>query len=64
VADVTEAEVLVWCLDYFKARDDADAALRCSRVRYSPITIRVAVALEALGLAAPDVLMHAHDVGS
>jgi hypothetical protein len=58
----TPASVLAECLRFFASRDESNAALHCGRVRYSPITFRIAEALTAG--AAPtqlafDVMAHA-----
>lgn len=42
------AEALLWCVDYFKALDESNAAIHCAPVRYSPITFRIAEALDGL----------------
>lgn len=38
-------DVLIWCFEFFKARDEMNAKVHCSPVRWSPITVRVALAL-------------------
>lgn len=36
------SDALEWCLRHFKHLDEANAAIHCARVRYSPITFRLA----------------------
>lgn len=43
-------EALIWCLEHLARADQANAAVHCAPVRYSPITFRVAQALEHAGL--------------
>jgi len=42
------SDALVWCLEHFKTLDESNAAIHCAPVRYSPITFRVAGALDVL----------------
>lgn len=42
-------DVLTWCLIHFVHADEANAAMHCAEVRYSPITFRLAEALVSLG---------------
>jgi hypothetical protein len=42
-------EALIWCLEHLAHTDQANAAMHCAPVRYSPITFRVAEALEHAG---------------
>ena len=54
--------VLADCLRYFAHRDESNAALHGSQVRYSPITFRIAEALTASDRPshlAFDVMSHA-----
>lgn len=46
---VTQTEALRWCLQYFRRLDEANAAIHCAPVRYSPLTFRIAQALAAAG---------------
>lgn len=50
MAAVNDAIVfaLVWSFRHFKAADEANAAIHCATVRYSPITFRLAEALDGL----------------
>lgn len=41
-------EALVWCLRHFKTLDESNAAIHCAPVKYSPLTFRIAQALDAL----------------
>jgi len=41
------AEACAKALRHFKALDEANAAIHCAEVRYSPITFRLAEALDA-----------------
>ncbi len=57
------ALALEQALIHFEAMDRANAAIHCSTVRYSPLTFRLAEALEAIGKhegvpAALTVLVH------
>jgi len=53
MSDTTEldplVEALIWCLEHLAHSDQANAAMHCAPVRYSPITFRVAQALEHAG---------------
>jgi hypothetical protein len=44
--DVTVADVLYQCLRHFAHLDEANAAIHCAEVRYSPITFRLADTLD------------------
>lgn len=41
----TLREAALWSLQHFEARDQANAKIHCAPVRYSPITLRLALAL-------------------
>lgn len=40
-------DVLGWCLQHFKHLDEANAAIHCAPVRYSPITFKLAKCVDA-----------------
>lgn len=49
-----------WALQHFKSMDEANAAIHCAPVRYSPITFRLAEALgDQFSEEAAAVLKHA-----
>ena len=54
---MTQLEVLYQCLRHFASMDEANAAMHCADVRYSPITLRLAEALHDLG-DSRDLSMH------
>lgn len=49
------ADALSEALRHFVALDNANAAIHCSPVRFSPITFRLAEALASLGHQSNDV---------
>lgn len=52
-------DAIAWALQYFKSMDEANAAIHCAPVRYSPITFRLAELLDAeIDSAAEEVLRH------
>lgn len=38
-------DIMIWCYEYFVARDQMNAKVHCAPVRWSPITERLALAL-------------------
>ncbi len=42
-------DAALWALVHFEAMDRANAAMHCAEVRYSPITFRLADALDDAG---------------
>lgn len=52
---------LGWCLRHFKTLDESNAAIHCAGVRYSPITFRIAEAID-LNPVDDDELAEAHQV--
>ena len=49
-------EAALWALQYHEATDRANATVHCAPVRYSPITFRLARALEAWWPAGEDII--------
>jgi hypothetical protein len=46
MGDSPLVEAAYWALEHFAHLDQANACIHCSPVRYSPITVRLAQALE------------------
>jgi len=46
---MTPEEALEWIVSHFFHVDQANAAMHCNEVKYSPITFAAAEALQALG---------------
>ena len=46
---MTPAEALEWIVEHFFHADQANAAMHCNEVKYSPITFAAAEALRDLG---------------
>lgn len=44
-----------WALAHFVNADRSNAAMHCAPVRYSPITFRLAEALDDIGAKTPDI---------
>lgn len=52
-----------WALVHFVHADQANAAMHCAPVRYSPITFRLAESLDKLGVKTTEVVAVMADKG-